>query len=173
MYGSCCWIFHKNKRGGPNFTASAPSSYSYGWPIKKVGVHNCYSEPVNTDCDEIGCDKSTEGNVDSNTYQNDHKSTTIKPEIISIAPTITAEKDLTSNKNQEKDIAETNTEATVGVETTEYITNTPESHSATTESSKTSGANHAITSDSSKLIYQNSYLMMITFICLLREIFVL
>ena len=167
MYGSCCWIFHKNKRGGPNFKASSPRTYSYGWPIKRVGAHDCYSEPVNTDCDEMGCEKSTEGFKYA--YQNDHQSTTLKPEFITIASTITTEKDLTTNKNIETVIID----ETVGVETTDYITNSPEDNSATTESSTMSGAKNANTSDSSKQINHNSYLMMIIFICLFKDIFVL
>ena len=168
VYGSCCWIFHKKKHGGPNFTTSAPGTYSYEWAIKKVGVNNCYSNSVKTDCDEMGCDKSTERYIDPNTYDNDHQLTTLKPDL-SIASIINTEKDLTTTKSTEKDIID----KTVAVEETEYITNTSENHSATTESSKTSVADHAKISDSSKRITHNSYLMMITFICLSKEIFVL
>ena len=88
---------------------------------------------------------------------------------ISIASTITTEKDLTTNIITEKDIYD----KTVAIETTEYITNIPENNPATTESSTTSDAKHAKASYSSKQINHDSYLMLITFICLLKEIFVL
>ena len=77
VYGSCCWIFHKKKHGGPNFTTSAPGSYSYEWVIKKVGVHNCYYNSIKTNCDEMDCDKLAERYVDSNIYHNDHKPTNL------------------------------------------------------------------------------------------------
>ena len=117
----------------------------------------------------MGCEKSTAEFVDSNTYRNDHKSTTLKPESISIASTVAAEEDLTSNKNIEVAIID----ETVPVQTAEFITKSPQNHSATTESSKTRDPDYAKTSDSSKQINHNTYLMMITFMCSLKEIFVL
>ena len=73
-----------------------------------------------------------------------------------------------SNKNIEVAIID----ETVPVQTAEFITNSPQNHSATTENSTTKDANLTKTSNSSKQMNHNSYLMIITSIFLLKETFV-